>query len=121
MTPLHPVTLASRNQALDLAKAIIAAAPDFYGKAPVDLVALQVRDWQRLCEDAGIWEPTDIALIVKALFRPAPDLLPKADLHDAIAIINRTAAAPGARARMVVLNLTGVSVPMPPINDTPRP
>jgi hypothetical protein len=120
MKPLHPVTIASRNQCIDLAKAIIAAHPGHYGKLTPYWLALQLREIIRFCEDANIWDPADLALIVQAMYRPTPAYIPAADRDHALAIIANSAAAPEARARMVALALTDTLPPASPVNNTPR-
>lgn len=120
MTPLHPVTNASLQQALDLAKIVIAADPSYYGSVPETYVALRIREVLRFCEDCGIWDPADLALIVPAMFRPAPECLAALDRDYAIRTLMNKSAAPNARARTVALALTGTVPPAKPNPNAPR-
>jgi hypothetical protein len=120
MKPLHPVTIASRNQALDLAKAVAAAHPGHYGPVPPAWLALRIRELLRFCEDSGIWQPTDLGVIIAAMFAPAPEWLPPLDRDHAIRTIMQTGTTPEARARTVALALGGTLPPGTTPRATPR-
>jgi hypothetical protein len=120
MTPLHPVTKASLNHAYDLAKAVAASHPGYYGTVPLAYLALRIRETLRFCEDCGLWEPADLALIVQAMFRPAPELLPPVDRDYAIRTLMNTGTTPQARARTVALALGGTLPPAAIPHNMPR-
>ena len=118
--PLHPVTAASRDQSLVLARAIAAAHPAYFGTVPAAWLALRIREIMRICEDSGIWEPADLTMIVHAMFRPAPECLPAIDRDYAIRILMNAGTTPQARARTVALALGGTLPPGTVPRDTPR-
>ena len=120
MKPLHPVTIASRNLALDLARQITAAFPDFYAAVPPDYLALNIRDILRFCEDNDMWEPADQAMVVTAMFRPAPELLPLSEREYILRTLAQSGTTPAARARTIALALTATLPPARPVFDTQR-
>jgi hypothetical protein len=120
MTPLHPVTKASLHQALDLAKGIAADHPAYYGAVASAYLALRIREVLRFCEDCGIWEPADLALIIPVMFRPAPECLPPLDRDYAIRTLMNTGTTPEARARTVALALGGTLPPAKPAHNALR-
>lgn len=111
MTHMNPVTAASRHHAVALAREIAERFPGYYGAVPTAYLALRVRELLRFCEDNGIWEPADLAAIVRAVFTPAPAWLSETDRDHAILTIGNTEAAPEARARSVSQALTGTAPP----------
>lgn len=121
MMPLHPVTKASLNQALALAKDVAGRHPGYYASVAPAYLALRIREMLRFCEDCGIWQPADLALIVPAMFSPAPEALPPADRDHALRTLMATATTPEARARTVALALGGKLPPARPVLDVLRP
>ncbi|WP_308918215.1 hypothetical protein [Jannaschia sp. LMIT008] len=107
----NPVTNASHRQVTALATAIAERHAEHYGTVPRSYLALSVREVVRFCEDAGIWEPVDIACIVEAMISPSPALLPQADRDHALHVIGNDTASPEARARSVSLALRGTAPP----------
>ena len=107
----HLASAASRQQAVMLAQEIAQRFSAYYGVVPSTYLALGVRELMRFCEDANIWEPADIAVIIRAMFTPAPNCLSENDRNYAIRIISNTQAAPEARARSVSQALTGTAPP----------
>ena len=108
---MNLVSNASRQQAVSLAREIAQRFPAYYGSVPSMYLALRVREVMRFCKDAGIWEPADIAIIVRAMFNPAPYCLSDNDRDYAIQVISNNQAAPEARARSVSQALTGTTPP----------
>lgn len=108
---LHPATSVSRNQTFALAREIVAHYPDYYGNVPLYYLALHIREFLRFCEDSDIWEPKDLAMIIQAMFRPAPSCLNKIDRDYAIRIITNIETQSEARARSISHALTGNAPP----------
>lgn len=111
MTPVGPITAASRDLALALARDIAGRHPDHYGAVPPAYLALRVREIMRFCEHGGIWEPADIAMVVRAMFLPAPDCLAEEDRSYAVTLLSNSQATPEARARSLSMALTGAAPP----------
>ncbi|WP_103258884.1 hypothetical protein [Tabrizicola aquatica] len=101
MMDRDPLTDLSRRRLIDLARQVVAAHPAHYGAAPLPYVALQLREFQKFCEDAGITDPADTERILLAVFRPAPQALSSAQTEYVMHLITADDANPARRALAV--------------------
>jgi len=101
MQQTDPDTDLSRRRIIALAKTVKERNTAYYTTTPLSFLAVQIREFIRICEENHILEPAHLERIISAVFFPSPSALNKKDREYLAFLISGTEAGADARTHSI--------------------